>query len=224
MCVVVWALFFYVLRLLSQMCFPRLLMPFDTCLRFVFVFSHHCVSTTPLQNSSWSLVCWLQCSCLKCCATRLNPHFCCLQAACLSFCFLSSTFWGILWRLARGIVLLLNVKWSVGTFENCVKLCLKRMIFYAASYLYGVVKRCHCHTLSIVEYDYYDWSYTVVIWGNQGGCCHKCSVCRNVKQNFIAKFTHIRPSCFFLYSWMRNVVVISIAVPTQESLCTRALY
>lgn len=24
--------------------------------------------------------------CLKCCANRLNPHFCCLQAARLSFC------------------------------------------------------------------------------------------------------------------------------------------
>lgn len=154
MCVAVWALFFYVsLKQRNWGGYHRCVFPGCLChlilVYFLFLFSHVIVCLQlhfKTLHRAWSV----DCNALVWNAMRLvrilisavykQPVF--------IFCFLSSTFWGILWRLARGIVLLLNVKWSVGTFENCVKLCLKRTIFYAASYLY-CVKRGHCHTLSV---------------------------------------------------------------------------
>lgn len=118
---------------------------------------------------------------------------------------LSSTFWKILWHLARGIALLLNVKRSVGMFEHWV---MWRYVWREWSFLLRLAlivfcKDNHCRTLSVIAYD---WRYAMVTSYNLTRWWFKCNGCRNVKHNFTAKFGHIRPSSFFLYCLVRNVV------------------
>lgn len=83
------ALTLSLLKCREQSCFPKGLFPrCKYCaLHWYLCRPFYCInlSTTPLRNL-WELDLLLAMHfCLKCCATRLNPHFCCLQAASLSF-------------------------------------------------------------------------------------------------------------------------------------------
>lgn len=131
---------------LLQMCFPMLQMfhaLFDTYLYCPFSCIILCQQLCSRTFIELSLLLAMH-FCLKCRATRLNPHFCCLQAARLSFLLclsVSLTLWKSFVTFGEGNCGTAECVKKCGRFHtsNRAKMCGKRIVFSSASCQYGLV-------------------------------------------------------------------------------------